>query len=209
LFLGEDLDREVDTWQSGQKSSSEPAIIQKNFRKSLVREVECTTEQTSETPNLPRRSIRGFVRFIYDRFIRLHGSPEEVAWGAAVGFFVAMTPTMGIQTLLAVPVAAFFKFNKIAAAATVWLTNPVTAPFIYGFNYMVGAKLLGYPLKAVFFSSPSWETFWYSGRHVFLSLTVGGILTGIIAGLVGYFVTLVMVRTAREKARRLRRKKVD
>lgn len=199
----------METWQSGQDASLEPAIVQKNFRKSLVREVECPTEQTSETPNLPRSSIRGFVRYIYDRFIRLHGSPEEVAWGAAVGFFVAMTPTIGIQTLLAVPVAAFFRINKIAAAATVWLTNPVTAPFIYGFNYMVGAKLLGYPLKAVFFSNPSWETLWYSGRHVFLSLTVGGILTGIIAGLVGYFVTLVMVRAAREKARRLRRKKGD
>jgi uncharacterized protein (DUF2062 family) len=174
-----------------------------------VREEEGLTEQTSEAPNPPRGSIMGFVRYFYDRFIRLRGSPEDVAWGAAVGFFVAMTPTMGIQTLLAVPVAAFFRINKIAAAATVWLTNPVTAPFIYGFNYMVGAKLLGYPLKAVFFSSPSWETFWYSGRHVFLSLTVGGILTGIIVGLVGYFVTLVMVRATREKARRLRRKKGD
>ena len=74
---------------------------------------------------------------------------------------------------------------------------------------MVGAKLLGYPLKAVFFSSPSWETFWHSGRHVFLSLMVGGTLTGIITGLLGYLVTLVMVRSAREKARRLRRKKQD
>ena len=199
----------METLQSGSGASLEPARFQKIFRKSLVREVEYPTEQTSETPNLPRSSIRGFGRYFYDRFIRLHGSPEDVAWGAAVGFFVAMTPTMGIQTLLAVPVAAFFRINKIAAAATVWLTNPVTAPFIYGFNYMVGAKLLGYPLKAVFFSSPSWEIFWYSGRHVFLSLTVGGILTGIIAGLVGYFVTLVMVRAAREKARRLRRKKGD
>jgi uncharacterized protein (DUF2062 family) len=170
---------------------------------------ECPTGQTLEAPKPPHRSIRGFVRYFYNRFIRLHGSPEQVAWGAAVGFFVAMTPTMGIQTLLAVPVAAFFRINKLAAAATVWLTNPITAPLIYGLNYMVGAKLLGYPLKALFFSSPSWETFWYSGRHVFLSLTVGGILTGIIAGVVGYFVTLVMVRAAREKARRLRRKKRD
>jgi uncharacterized protein (DUF2062 family) len=118
-----------------------------------------------------------------------------------------MTPTMGIQTLLAVPVAAFFRINKVAAAATVWLTNPVTAPFIYGFNYMVGAKLLGYPLNAVFFSSPSWETFWYSSKSVFVSLMVGGILSGIVVGVAGYFLTLGLVRAAREEARRLRRKK--
>mgnify|MGYP002750247373 CR=1 FL=1 len=177
--------------------------------KGLLQDQEHTTQFQPEWPNLPAGRMKMFARYLYDRFIRLHGSPEEIAWGAAVGFFVAMTPTMGIQTLLAVPVAAFFRINKVAAAATVWLTNPFTAPFIYGFNYMVGARLIGYPLKAVFFSSPSWETFWYSGRNVFLSLTVGGTLMGIIAGLVGYFVTLVMVRAAREKARRLRRKKRD
>ena len=174
-----------------------------------MREEESSTEQTWETPNPPRGSIRGFVRYFYDRFIRLHGSPEEVAWGAAVGFFVAMTPTMGIQTLLAVPVAAFFRINKIAAAATVWLTNPVTAPFIYGFNYMAGAKLLGYPLNAPFFSNPSWETLWHSSKSVFLSLMVGGTLSGIVIGVAGYFLTLWMVRAAREKARQLRRKKRD
>ena len=160
-----------------------------------------------EWPNPRRDSVKKFARYFYDRFIRLHGSPEEVAWGAAIGFFVAMTPTMGIQTYLAVPIAAVFRISKVAAAATVWVTNPVTAPFLYGLNYMLGAKLLGYPLKTPFFSSPSWETFWNSGRHVVLSLTLGGVITGIMAGLVGYLVVLVMVRTAREKAQRLRRKR--
>ena len=160
-----------------------------------------------ETLNPPSGSIKGFLRYFYNRFIRLHGSPEQVAWGAAVGFFVAMSPTMGIQTLIAVPIAAFFKINKIAAAATVWLTNPFTAPFIYGFNYMAGAKLLGYPLKAPFFSNPSWETLWHSSKSVFLSLIVGGTLSGIVVGVAGYFLTLAMVRTAREKARKLKRKK--
>ncbi|MBW1897020.1 MAG: DUF2062 domain-containing protein [Deltaproteobacteria bacterium] len=150
--------------------------------------------------------VRQFSRYFYERFVKLHGSPEEIAWGAAVGCFVAMTPTMGIQMILAVPIAALFRISKVAAAATVWVTNPVTAPFVYGLNYMLGAKLLGYPLKAPFFLSPSWETFWNSGRHVVLSLTLGGVITGIMAGLAGYFVVLVMVKTAREKAQRLRRK---
>jgi len=124
-----------------------------------------------------------------------------------VGFFVAMTPTMGSQTCLAVPIAALFKINKVAAAATVWLTNPVTAPFIYWVNYMMGAKILGYPLKAPFFSNPSWDTFWYSGKSVFLSLMMGGTITGIVVGVAGYFLILGMVRVAREKARRLIQKR--
>jgi uncharacterized protein (DUF2062 family) len=111
---------------------------------------------------------------------------------------------MGIQTYVAVPLAALFRISKVAAASTVWLTNPVTAPIIYGFNYMAGARLLGYPLKAPFFSSPSWQTLWHSGKDVFLVLLVGGTLTGIVVGAAGYFLTLGMVKAGREKARQLK-----
>jgi uncharacterized protein (DUF2062 family) len=150
--------------------------------------------------------IRRFSRYFYDRFLRLHGSPREIARGAALGFFVAMTPTMGIQMYIVVPIAALFKVSKVAAAAAVWVTNPLTAPFLYGVNYMIGAKLLGYPLKCEFLSNPGWETFWHSSQHVIVSLILGGTVTGIILGAVGYFVVLGMVKTAREKARRLKQK---
>jgi uncharacterized protein (DUF2062 family) len=118
-----------------------------------------------------------------------------------------MSPTMGLQMAIAIPLAAFFRISKLASAAAVWLTNPATAPFIYWFNYKLGAKLLGYPLKVGFLSNPSWETFWRAGTHAIFSLTLGGIISGIIVALPGYFITLVMVRTAREKARRLRQRR--
>jgi uncharacterized protein (DUF2062 family) len=143
--------------------------------------------------------IKRFARYFYDRFVRFHGSPEEIAWGVACGFFVAMTPTMGFQMAIAVPIAAFFRISKIAAAAGVWLTNPVTAPFLYWLNYKVGAKILGYPVNGHFLADPSWKTFWSSGTHAVLSLTVGGAITGLIAGAIGYVVTLAMVRAARKK----------
>ncbi len=164
-------------------------------------------EGKAEWSNRSPGRIKRFARYFYERFLRLHGSPEQVAWGVAVGFFVAMSPTIGFQMCISVPIAAFFKISKVASAAAVWLTNPATAPFIYWFNYKLGAKLLGYPMNAGFLSNPSWETFWNSGKHVFLSLTLGGIITGLVVGLVGYFVTLGMVKTAREKARRIREKR--
>ena len=174
--------------------------------KETVQDQDCSVESGLERSTTAHGRASRFARRFYDRFIRLHGSPEQVAWGAAVGFFVAMSPTMGIQTYLAIPIAALFKVNKVAPAVTVWLTNPVTAPFIYGANYWIGAKLLGCPLKAPFISNPSWETFWHSSRSAFLCLTVGGVLTGIAVAIAGYFLTLAMVKSAREKARRLRRK---
>ena len=162
------------------------------------------TRTHRDSPDTSQGRIRRSFRYFYDRFVRLHGSPREIAWGAALGFFVAMSPTMGIQTYIAVPLAALFRISKVAAATTVWLSNPFTAPFIYGFNYMLGAKLLGYPLETSFTSDPSWQTLWHSGKCCFLALTVGGILTGIVVGVAGYFLTLSMIKTAREKAHRLK-----
>ena len=69
---------------------------------------------------------------------------------------------------------------------------------------MAGAKLLGYPLQAIFFSDPSWQTLWYSGKNVFFGLLVGGTLSGMVAGAAGYFLTFRMVRASREKARQLK-----
>jgi len=183
----------------------------------VVEEQDCATEPEPDLAALwaegraeffnpaPGRAKR-VARWFYDRFVRLHGSPKQIAWGAALGLLVAMSPTMGFQMAVAIPLAAFFRISKVAAAVAVWVTNPATAFFIYLFNYKLGAKLLGYPVNAQFLSNPCWETFWHAGTHAIVSLTLGGVITGIAIALPGYFVVLAMVQTAREKARRLRQK---
>lgn len=153
--------------------------------------------------------LKRFGRWFYDRFVRLHGSPRQIAWGTALGLFVAMSPTMGFQMAIVIPIAAFFRISKLAAATAVWLTNPATAPFIYWINYKLGTMLLGYPVKAGFLANPSWETFWHAGRHALFSLTLGGVITGIgIAG-PGYLIASGLVKTARDKAERLRLRKKE
>ena len=161
-------------------------------------------EGRAEWNNPAPGRIKRFSRWFYNRFVRLHGSPRQIAWGTALGLFVAMSPTMGFQMAIAIPIAAFFKISKLASAVAVWLTNPATAPFIYWFNYKIGAKLLGHPAKAHFLSNPSWDAFWRGGTHVISSLTLGGIITGIILAVPGYFIALGMVKAAREEARRLK-----
>jgi hypothetical protein len=151
--------------------------------------------------------LKRFARYFYDRFIRLHGSEKQIAWGTALGFFVAMTPTMGFQMLIAVPIAAFFKISKVASAAGVWLTNPFTAPFLYWVNYKVGAKILGFPVNEGFLANPSWDTFIRSGTHTILSLIVGGFVTGLIVAIPGYFITLYAVKAARREAAILKEKR--
>ncbi len=61
--------------------------------------------------------------------------------------FIGLTPTVGIQMLLVMVVAfvtrPFFRFNRVAALITVYISNPLTTVPIYYFLYRVGTIFVG------------------------------------------------------------------
>lgn len=138
----------------------------------------------------------GFLK-AYNYLIRLHGSPEEVAWGLALGLFIAMSPTVGLQMLIAVPIATALRINSAAAATGVWLTNPLTIPFLYGLNYYIGAKILGYESTFVVRGELTLGMLLSAGSSVWWSLIVGGVITGAAFALASYYPTLFLVRAGR------------
>lgn len=70
-------------------------------------------------------------------------SKEGVARGLALGVFIALTPTMGIHMALAGMTAFFLRGNIPVALAACWITNPLSAPIIYGLQYKLGVLLIG------------------------------------------------------------------
>lgn len=74
--------------------------------------------------------------------------PRPAARGVAVGLFIGLMPTVGIQLAL---VALFWalmrwlhpqwRFNVIVAAAWVWVTNIFTIPVVY-YVFLVTGKLM-------------------------------------------------------------------
>ncbi|HUV38394.1 MAG TPA: DUF2062 domain-containing protein, partial [Planctomycetota bacterium] len=72
----------------------------------------------------------------------LDDTPHSIAMGVAVGLFVGLTPTVGVQMLLVVLVSLFIRCNRTVGCALVWLTNPLTMVPVYFFNYMVGTWVL-------------------------------------------------------------------
>jgi uncharacterized protein (DUF2062 family) len=153
---------------------------------------------------------RGIFRRIFDYVIRLHGSPEDVAWGLALGIFVAMTPTVGAQMLIAIPLASLLRVNSAAAALGVWLTNPLTIPFFYSLTYFVGARICGYEVSLRLgegIALTSWTSLWEAGSNVLLSLAVGGLVVGAVLALASYHPTLYMVRAGRATLQRRRERR--
>ncbi len=157
--------------------------------------------------------LRTLKRFYY-RFLRIRGTPHQVAMGLALGVFVGMTPFLGIHTVIAVMLASVFKLSKISAGIGVFITNPFTAPLIYPLTYRIGTLVIG-------FSDPSqWHNLFQSGGVIALmkdspsilfDLMVGGGILGLFLAVITYYVTFHLVARARRrleerKARRMVRK---
>lgn len=126
------------------------------------------------------------------KLVRLRVEPDEIARGMALGLFIGMTPTFGVQMILALIFAFIFRQNRIAALIGVWNTNPVTAPFIYGTEYEVGRVLLGmpYPDANIEFT---FEAMKQLGWQLASPLCLGSLVLGIPVTIVGYALTLHLI----------------
>ncbi len=123
------------------------------------------------------------------RFLRLQGAPDEIAKGVAIGIFIGMTPTFGLQMLIAVFVAIVLRENKIAAALGVWITNPVTAAPIYALEYESGRRLLQMaPLR--FPEELTFAAMKTLGADLMIPLLFGSLIYAVICSIIAYSLTL-------------------
>jgi uncharacterized protein (DUF2062 family) len=123
------------------------------------------------------------------RFIRLRGTPEEIAKGFALGIFIGMTPTFGVQ----MPIAFFFAWllreNKLAAIIGVWVTNPITAPFIYASEYEIGRIILGKERLSLP-SEFSYETLGNLSWDILVPIGVGSLVFAVLFCSISYALTI-------------------
>lgn len=141
----------------------------------------------------------------YYRFLKIRGNPREIALGFALGLFVGMSPFMGLHTAIAVPLAALLKWNKFSAAVAVWISNPLSAPVIYGMTYFVGARVLfienGYKLRMAFNLDALLYTL-RSAPEIIGILLVGGAVVGLPVAILGYHFALRTIIQYRESIKR-------
>ena len=82
-------------------------------------------------------------KFIVHRILHADDTPHQIALGVAIATLVGLMPIMGIQTVVAVALAAALRANKAVCVPIVWITNPVTFVPIYAACYVFGGFLLG------------------------------------------------------------------
>ena len=171
--------------------------------------------------------FRPVLRFLKTRVLHVDDSPECIARGIAVGFFTAWLPFFGLHLLLALIFAAILRANKAMALLFVWVSNPLTALFIYYPCYRVGRFILSFfrerptvkpeqmesmfaqvlsakQIFPEFFTAALWKQLWEVFAHAGLELLIGGILLGLIVAKISYWLSLTLIKRVRNKRRRRR-----
>lgn len=172
----------------------------------------------------PRGGWARAFEYVKHRLRRLPGSPENIARGIWAGVFTAFTPFYGLHFVLAAIIAKLIRGNILAALLGTFFGNPLTYLPIAASAMGMGRFLMGAPtqgegvpksiggkfvnagrdlwdnLIAVFTrQNADWSRLRVFYDDIFLPYLVGGIVPGIIAASVCYYLAVPVIRVYRNR----------
>ena len=164
----------------------------------------------------PERGFRRLFSYIFQRIIRLPGTPASIAIGMASGVAASFTPLLGLHFLIGALLAMLLRGNVLASAIGTFFGNPWTFVPIWLLSYRVGCgtlQRLGYTdssstlsvdqLLSImgdvarflsFSGSVSWAEVKTSLEQVFVPLLIGGTILGVIAWIIVFVITFWAVK---------------
>jgi uncharacterized protein len=134
------------------------------------------------------------VRALLSRSGSLDVDEYTLARGVAVGLFVGLTPTLGIQTPLMLGASILFRANFPAAFIVSWINNPFTVAFLYVGFHELGERvmaLLSMDFAGVFGPRDGFEERLAENT---VALFVGSLCIATPAAVAGYFLFLQIWR---------------
>lgn len=148
------------------------------------------------------RSLRFLGTLLHDPNL-WHLNRHSVSRAMAMGLFAAFVP-LPMQMLIAASLAVLVRGNLPIAVGLVWLTNPITMPPVFYCTYKLGTWILQTPAGQVaeqvwpkvsgFLDEPSWDLLQLMWKPILEPFLVGSLICGVVAGLLGYLLTLLYWR---------------
>lgn len=137
-------------------------------------------------------------RFVLHNILHADDPPHRLALGVAIGVFVAFTPTIGFQMMIAVFLAWLLRANKVVGLPVVWISNPATLVPIYYWCYCVGRWILGQQhvgegwWQRFSQHPPGWGpafcAYWARLMEIAAPLSVGCVVVGLLLAYPTYYV---------------------
>jgi len=151
----------------------------------------------SDKPKLMTKLKERFYNYL-TRVKQLQGDPHYIAKGVALGVFIGIMPIVPLHTVSAVALAFIFKASKPAAAIGVWVSNPLTLPFLYYACFKVGHFFF----KHANGFNPKIESIielFNRGLELGYVMITGGIILGVLPAIAAYFIALKSFKTIRDR----------
>jgi len=161
--------------------------------------------KSSQKPLKHRLSPRELLRTI----LMLDDTPHSIALGTAIGMFIGLTPTVGVQMglvlVFAFLVRPLFSFNKVAAVLTVYVSNPFTVAPIYWGCYRLGTIFVEghvtYEDFATIVEYHNFREWWDTATTLFVDvgtpLLVGSLIVAVLTSVPTYPIMLWLIQHLR------------
>ena len=175
----------------------------------------------------PTRGFRRLFSYLFQRIIRLPGTPASIAIGFASGVAASFTPFLGFHFVIGGALAMLFRGNVLASAIGTFFGNPWTFNLIWLADYETGvsvihslgygadlrvlsieelAEVMGRFMQFMSFSGTiEWADLAADFEQVFTPMLIGGIVLGSVAWVVSFLLTFWAVKVWRaHRAKRLK-----
>lgn len=147
--------------------------------------------------------LKRYGKYFYLRFLRLKGDPYSIAFGTAIGVFVAIVPTSPFNTVIILALTFLTRTSAIAGILSSWIVcNPLTIVPIYYVSTLIGNAVTPYELswqkiQAVVSALSSSTSIVHSfeivaglGFEAIAVLIAGGTVLALPIALLSYYVSL-------------------
>jgi uncharacterized protein (DUF2062 family) len=130
-------------------------------------------------------------RIIRDEALKPQESIQRKAASIGLGFFFGIVPIWGFQLAIGIPTAVFLRLNKVLFIAAANISIPPLIPFIIWASYLTGRIYVNDEvIQITDISSLTLDDI----HNNFMQYVSGGVTLALLAGAIGYSVSLVLFK---------------
>lgn len=146
--------------------------------------------------------MRKYLRDRLRAVLELDEPPERIALAAAIGIFIAFTPTLGLHTISCLLLAWTFRVSKFVALTSSLVMNPWTMVPLYSFCLWFGIRITGgdFEVPVIAWNELTLSGFFSVVRPYLWPLVAGTFSIGTVSAVLSYVVVYRAVLRTRSRA---------
>ena len=137
------------------------------------------------------------IKLFLKKTLRLKVKPWRIALSLALGVFIGLSVPIGLQTIVATPIALLFQCNLPLTLTATLVSNPVTVVPLYLLYFRIGEFLTSIQIPMILIDnvmqSPTFDNISQLSIDAVFIFFVGSLLIGIIGGIFTYFISLRII----------------